>query len=77
MYTTQKNQIRNLTAKEFEALRMLCRLTKNLYNVGLYTVRQYFFTERKHLKNAKKSQFRYTFRNLTNQNLELNSPGVG
>jgi hypothetical protein len=50
MYTTQKNQIRNLTAKEFEALRMLCRLTKNLYNVELYTVRQYFFAERKHLK---------------------------
>jgi len=27
--------------------------------------------------NAKKSQFRYTFRNLTNQNLEPNPPGVG
>jgi transposase len=32
------------------ALRELCRLSKNLYNVGLYTVRQFFFQERKHLR---------------------------
>lgn len=50
MYLTQKNQIRGLEAKEFNALRELCRLSKNLYNVGLYTVRQYYFQERKHLR---------------------------
>jgi putative transposase len=49
MYLTQKNQIRYLNQAEFLALRELCRLSKNLYNVGLYTVRQYFFQERKHL----------------------------
>jgi len=49
MYLTQKNQIRHLNQAEFLALRELCRLSKNLYNVGLYTVRQYFFQERKHL----------------------------
>jgi IS605 OrfB family transposase len=50
MYLTQKNQIRNLNKAEFLALRELCRLSKNLYNVGLYTVRQYFFQEHKHLR---------------------------
>jgi putative transposase len=50
MYLTQKNQIRDLSKTEFLALRELCRLSKNLYNVGLYTVRQYFFEERKHLR---------------------------
>jgi IS605 OrfB family transposase len=50
MFLTQKNQIRELNKSEFLALRELCRLSKNLYNVGLYTVRQYFFQERKHLR---------------------------
>ncbi len=50
MYLTQKNQIRDLSKAEFLALRELCRLSKNLYNVGLYTVRQYFFQEHKHLR---------------------------
>lgn len=49
MYQTQKNQIRRLTKQEFSALRELCRLSKNMYNVALYNVRQYFFTERKRL----------------------------
>jgi IS605 OrfB family transposase len=50
MFLTQKNQVRELNKSEFLALRELCRLSKNLYNVGLYTVRQYFFQERKHLR---------------------------
>lgn len=50
MYLTQKNQIRGLSKTEFLALRELCRLSKNLYNVGLYTVRQYYFQEHKHLR---------------------------
>jgi hypothetical protein len=50
MYLPQKNQIRNLNNSEFLALRELCRLSKNLYNVGVYTVRQYYFQECKHLR---------------------------
>lgn len=45
MYKTQKNQIRRLSKSEFVALQTLCRLTKNLYNVGLYQIRQFFFLE--------------------------------
>lgn len=50
MFLTQKNQLRGLSKQEFLALRELCRLSKNLYNVGLYCVRQYFFAERKYLR---------------------------
>lgn len=50
MYLTQKNQIRGLKASDFEALRQLCRLSKNLYNVGLYSVRQFFFAEARYLR---------------------------
>lgn len=50
MYATQKNQIRGLSKREYNALRLLCRLSKNLYNVGLYNVRQYYFQERKYLR---------------------------
>lgn len=49
MYLTVKNQIRGLTAGQYETLRLMCRLSKNLYNEALYSVRQYFFTERKYL----------------------------
>ncbi|NEO07453.1 MAG: transposase [Moorea sp. SIO3I8] len=28
----------------------MCHLSKNMFNVGLYNVRQYFFQERKHLR---------------------------
>lgn len=50
MYATQKNQIRGLSKREYDALRLLCRLSKNLYNVGLYNVRQYYFAKRRYLR---------------------------
>ncbi|MBE9192137.1 transposase [Gloeocapsopsis crepidinum LEGE 06123] len=49
MYATQKNQLRRLNSQEFNALKALCRLSKNLFNVALYSCRQYFFAERKRL----------------------------
>lgn len=49
MYATQKNQLRRLSQQEFNALTVLCRLTKNLFNVALFECRQYFFAERKRL----------------------------
>lgn len=59
MYQTQKNQIRGLSTQEFTALQEFCRLSKNMYNVALYNVRQYFFAERKRLtKTSRKSRFR-------------------
>ena len=49
MYATQKNQLRRLSKREFNALLALTRLSKNLFNVALYECRQYFFAERKRL----------------------------
>lgn len=49
MYATQKNQLRRLSQQEFNALTVLCRLSKNLFNVALYECRQYFFAQRKRL----------------------------
>ena len=48
VYLTQRNQIKGLTKTEYEALREMCRYAKNLYNVGLYSIRQYFFLEGKY-----------------------------
>ncbi len=67
MYLTEKNQLRNLRKSQFDALRSLCRLSKNLYNVGLYMVKQYYFQERKHLKYE--SNYHYCKENENYQQL--------
>ncbi len=46
---TQVNNLR-LNKQQILALRHMCHLSKNMFNVGLYNVRQYFFQERKHLR---------------------------
>ena len=50
MYLTVKNQLKNLSVREYEALRTLCKLSKNLYNEALYSARQYYFAEHKYLR---------------------------
>jgi len=47
MYLTQVNRLRNLDKETYRVLRHLCRISKNLYNVGVYNVRQKYFFERK------------------------------
>ncbi len=49
MLLTQTNRLK-LNNAESEALKQLCHLSKNMFNVGLYNVRQYFFQERKYLR---------------------------
>jgi IS605 OrfB family transposase len=49
MLLTQTNRLK-LNRQETEIAKQLCRLSKNMFNVGLYNVRQYFFQERKHLR---------------------------
>jgi len=43
MYLVQKNQLRGLPKHEYQILRQLTHLSKNLYNQTLFTVRQYYF----------------------------------
>ena len=49
LFGIQKQQLKHLTISEYKALRELCFLSKNIYNVALYNVRQYYFTENKFL----------------------------
>ena len=49
MYLTVKNQLKNLSVREYKTLRTLCRLSKNLFNEAMYSVRQYYFAEHKYL----------------------------
>ncbi len=49
MLLTLTNRLK-LNRAENDALKALCRLSKNLFNVGLYNVRQYFFNEKKFLR---------------------------
>ena len=50
MYATQSNIIRGLSKKEYSILRQLCLYARNLYNVGLYSIRQHFFAQKRHLR---------------------------
>jgi len=47
MYLTQVNRLRNLDKETYEVLRRLCRISKNLYNVGVYNIRQKYLFEHK------------------------------
>ncbi len=49
-YLTQSNQVKGLTKGEYEALCEMCRYAKNWYNVGLYSIHQYFFAEGRFLR---------------------------
>jgi len=52
VYLTQKNHIR-CDKKTYRILRILTRLSKNLYNYTLYTVRQYYFNNGEYLPYEK------------------------
>lgn len=49
MHLTQKNQLKGLSCREYQALKQLCHLSKNMYNVGMYSVRQHFFATGEYL----------------------------
>jgi putative transposase len=61
MLLNQTNRLK-LSSTETNALKQLCHLSKNMFNVGLFNVRQYFFQERRHLQyegnyhNSKKNE---------------------
>ena len=63
MKLVEKHDFKKSSA-QYKELDQLCFLSKNLYNAGLYTVRQYFFTERKFLG----------YNQLANQFSETNQP---
>ena len=50
MYLTIKQQVKHLTKEEYNILRELCKITKNLTNQAIYNVRQHYFQEKQYLK---------------------------
>lgn len=48
-YGVQKQQLNKLSKQEFLALRNLSYLTRNIYNVALYSVRQHYFKTKEFL----------------------------
>jgi len=53
MYLCVKQQLKKLTKNQYADLRELCHIAKNLYNVGVYNVRQYYFQEKEYLNYNK------------------------
>ncbi|HEY5560671.1 MAG TPA: transposase [Clostridiaceae bacterium] len=49
LFGVQKQQLKHLSSDEYKALKELCFLSKNIYNVALYNVRQCFFAEKRFL----------------------------
>ena len=49
MYFTVKQQLKNPSKEEYLILKELCHTAKNLYNLGLYQVRQHYFQEKNYL----------------------------
>ena len=50
MYLVVKQQVKHLTKEEYNILRELSRITKNLTNQAIYNVRQYYFQEKQYLR---------------------------
>lgn len=71
MILTQSNQIRGLSKEQFQQLKEMCHYAKNLYNVGLYTIRQHYFAEKTFLKYEE--NYHVT---RTNENYKLLQAGV-
>lgn len=53
MYLTVKQQLKHLSKDEYECLRELSHVAKNLYNQAVYNVRQYYFQESEYLNYPK------------------------
>lgn len=71
VYLTQRQQLKNLSSKEFVAIKELCRLSKNMFNVALYNIRQHFFSTGSYLNyqdNYKLSKDNENYR-LLNSNM--------
>ena len=50
MYLTVKQQVKHLSKSDYNILKELSHAAKNLYNQGLYNVRQHYFENKEFLK---------------------------
>lgn len=45
-----KQNLKHLTSKQYQMLREMCHLSKNIYNESLYNIRQHYFSEGSYLR---------------------------
>ena len=50
MYLTLKQQVKHLNKEEYNILRELCRISKNLTNQAIYNIRQHYLQEKQYLR---------------------------
>ena len=50
MYLTLNQQVKHLTKEEYNILRELCRVAKNLTNQAIYNIRQHYLQEKQYLR---------------------------
>ena len=53
MYLTVKQQIKHLSKEDYNSIKELCHIAKNLTNEAIYNVRQHYFNEGEFLKYEK------------------------
>ena len=53
MYLTVKQQVKHLSKTDYQSIKQLCHIAKNLTNEAIYNIKQYYFTEGKFLKYEK------------------------
>ena len=53
MYLTLKQQVKQLSKKDYRNLKYLSHIAKNLTNEAIYNIRQYYFNEKKYLNYQK------------------------
>ena len=53
MYLTVKQQVKHLSKEDYQVMKELCHVAKNLTNEAIYNVRQYYFKEGSYLNYQK------------------------
>lgn len=53
MYLTVKQQVKHLSKEDYNSIKELCHIAKNLTNQAIYNVRQYYFAEGEYLNYQK------------------------
>lgn len=71
MYLTIKQQVKHLTKEEYNILRELCRISKNLTNQAIYNVRQHYFQEKQYLRYEANYHGMKTYQNYKLMNANM------
>lgn len=71
MYLTIKQQVKHLNKEEYNILRELCKISKNLTNQAIYNVRQHYFQEKQYLRYEANYHEMKTYQNYKLMNANM------